>query len=366
MSYPHQFDKIYSEAVYGFIAYATSLTSKILRDEMSLRVTQTRFFLNRYSYPFSIVIFEHPSKLGFFNPEFYEIGIHKKMLFCKDEKLLLNLLRHELAHFYCHIQYTDKIADHGSVFRKTCKKFGWDKDVFNANVVLTETDFSPSITSNKILGKVQKLLSLASSPHIKESEAATLKANQLLIKHNLRSGSLPEKEQMIARRLFKEKKGSVKISTIASILRCFFVSPIVSRSTEGTYLEIFGDPTNIEIAEFVGNFLYIKLDSLWEETRKKHPSMKGVAQKNSFFRGLASGYTEKMKSYQGQKEHKNALLVIEKKLQEHVEKAYPKLYSKKSSYQHCQKASLLGKEEGKNLNIKQGLKTKQKNLLFLG
>ena len=95
--------------------------------------------------------------------------------------------------------------------------------------------------------------------------------------------------------------------------------------------------------------------------------MKGITKKNSSFRGLAKGYTEKMKSFQKQEVHKNALLVVEKVLQEHVEKAYSKLSAKKSSYQNCQTASLLGEKEGKNLNIKQGISknSKESSLLFL-
>jgi hypothetical protein len=352
---PNKFDKIYSEAIYAFITRTSALAAKIVQYEMKLEMGRKRFYFNNYSYPLDIIVFEHPSKLGYFDQEFFEIGIHKKMLFCKDQNILTNLLRHELAHYYCFISCQETIADHGSYYRQICKKFGWDKEVYSASVALSDTDFSSSITSHKVLNKIQKLLSLATSPHANESEAATLKANELLIKHNLKADNLPGDKQMLSKRLFCEKRASVKLSAISSILRCFFVFPVLSRTSEGSYLEIFGDSTNIKIAEYVGVFLDKKLDEMWEETKKSHPSMKGTTKKNSFFRGLAKGYTEKMKSFQSQAAHKNALLVVEKVLQEHVEKAYPRLSSKSSSYQNCKTASMLGEKEGKNLNIKQGI-----------
>lgn len=361
----YSFDQLYSEAILTFISHVKNCAKQILSSEMNIEVRKNRFLFNRYSYPLKFVVFEHPSRLGYFNPEFYEIGIHKKILYAKDDSLLQNLLRHELAHYYCFIKYGNSISDHGKEYHDACKSFGWDKEVYSAYTVLLEKDFATSPTSNKILGKIQKLLSLATSPHKEESEAATLKANQLLIKHNLKTYAISNDPEMGLKRLLHGKKASTKLQTISSILRSFFIYPVISYTTTGVYLEIFGEKTNIDIAEYVGLFLDKKLEELWKEIQNKRPEMKGITKKNSFFRGIAKGYKEKIKRIHETAENKNGLLVIEKALQEHIGMAYPKLSSTKSSAKNCKTAQELGKKEGQNLNIHQAVHSSSSKDFYL-
>lgn len=325
---------------------------------MGLDVKNSRFLYKRYSYPLKIVVFEHPSRLGYFNPEFFEIGIHKKMVYAKDEILLKDLIRHELAHYYCFIKHGNSILDHGKEYHDICQKFGWGEEVYKAYIVLSDKDFIPSPSTNKILSKIQKLLSLSTSPHKEEAELATLKANELLIKYNLNAHAISDKQEMALKRLLQAKRTSAKLQAISTILRSFFVYPVISYTTCGVYLEIFGEKTNIDIAEYVGFFLDTRLDEIWCEIQKKHPNMRGITKKNSFFRGLAKGYTDKIKAVQEKADHKNALLVIEKILQEQIGMAYPRLSQTSSSGKSCKTAQELGKKEGKNLNIHQGIHSK--------
>jgi len=106
---------LYSQAIFSFLKKGHRLALRILREEVHLKVGNTRFYLNNRSYPLHLVAFEHPSRLGYFRAEFYEIGINKSYLF-ESEKDLLDLLRHELAHYLTFIKHGPHVPHHGKDF----------------------------------------------------------------------------------------------------------------------------------------------------------------------------------------------------------------------------------------------------------
>ena len=140
--------------------------------------------------------------------------------------------------------------------------------------------------------------------------------------------------------------------SIANILATFFVSTIYSRAGDFIYLEILGSAVNVEIADYVAGILHHELDRLWEQT-KQQARLKGLVAKNSFFRGLAMGYCNKIralkKEYSG--DVTNALMVIEKKLIDARDMVYPRLSVTKSSASFCQESAALGERAGKQLTI---------------
>ena len=67
--------RVYSSTLNAFTSKLKALTKEILSNEMGFSVRRSRFLLNGYLYPISIVTFESPDKLGYFNPENFQIGI---------------------------------------------------------------------------------------------------------------------------------------------------------------------------------------------------------------------------------------------------------------------------------------------------
>ena len=279
---------IFSEILVAFLQKAKQVAKIILTEEMGLKTGRTRFYYGSTAYPLHFVAFEHQSQLGYFHSEFYEIGLNKCLLF-EGKKKLSDTLRHELAHYLTFIEKGAKVPAHGVEFHEVCKRFGWGKDVSQATLT---TELSQENKQEKIFQKVQKLLSLANSHHTEEAQAAMLKANELLIKYNLEA--LPRfaksDQSMHLLRLFQVKRSSPKLQAIASILRHFLVYPVFNHGRVKVYLEIFGEKINVQIAEYIGHFLDKELEKLWE----KAPHLKGMRSKNSFFRGIAEGYKEKV------------------------------------------------------------------------
>jgi hypothetical protein len=217
--------------------------------------------------------------------------------------------------------------------------------------------------SEKVLNKVKNLLKLAESSNPHESELATIKANQLLIKHNLEVANINTENEYYVHRLLTRKRKDAKISTIYDILKHFMVRPILSYGKNEVCIEVTGKRMNIELAEYISEFLDRELDRLWKQHKEEH-KLSGLKAKNSFFYGLAKGYNEKMNKLDYSQAEKNALIVLNQKLDETVQKIYRRLGSSYSQGSRDNNSYQLGQNAGKNLNINKGLKNKGKTKLL--
>lgn len=354
---------IYSKNISLFIQEAEKATKMILQDEAGLMVRGGRFnnFNNTASYPISIVVYNDRKELGYFDPNFYEIGLHECLMQVKKEQLH-NILRHELAHYLTYIIHPFA-ASHGPEFLSVCKSLGWGDNVYRARTTLQIDLNTSNREDSPLFRKIHKLLALTSSSNTHEAELAMLKAQELLLKHNIdpeQISSLRDStEKIIIRRILQSKKRSAKLTAIAIILKTFFVNIIYRSSQEYTYLEISGSATNVDIADYVANFLEHELEKLWNLVQKAHPQLKGLIAKNSFFSGVATGYCNKVEALKKElsKELSSALVLVENNLEKMKELLYPRLSTTKSQRKNCQDSSNLGQQMGENLQINPALQS---------
>lgn len=341
---------LYSKAILSFLKKIKGFAKEIIIEEMGLAAYHSRFAVGKLIYPLHFVVFDHPSKLGYFQGNLYEIGINKIFLLEKETEIK-NLLRHELAHYMTYIEHGSNVPSHGKEFKEICKRYGWSPEVSMGRVSIDE-----GVKNRKVAQKVRKLLSLTHSPNPEEAHAATLKAKELLEKYQI---SLDEEgEEKVAVRVLEKKRCDAKLQAIASILRSFHVYPIFNRGQGIVYLELFGEQVSIEIAEYVAYFLDKQFERLWEEVKKENPQLKGAVAKNSFFRGLAKGYEKKMPLSTSK-----GIIKIEKELITSAQNAYPHLHNLKSTYSNHEKALCIGKEKGKFLHIQESIAKKYQKIL---
>lgn len=346
---------VYSNKIIQFINEIKSTVKEVLSREIGLKLSGERF-LDRHqtaSYPIKVVIYNNKTTLGYFDPDFYELGFNECLMHA-SRKQLYNIIRHELAHYITFINYGGTIQTHGAEFKAFCQRMGWDEEVYKAASCLEqELNISDNEESN-ILRKIKKLMALATSSNQNEAEQAMIKSQQLLLKHNIESKYIgnEDDEKIFLRRIMKQKKDNAKMRSIAKILETFFVSIVYGRAGDYTYLEVLGSAVNIEIAEYVANVLHYEMDNLWDQAQK-HAKLKGAIAKNSFFLGLARGYCNKVQALK--REYSNdvakELMVIEKKLVDAQAMVYRRLSSIKRSGNHCPHSSALGEQMGKQLNI---------------
>ncbi len=348
---------IYSEAVLHFLAKTRSMAREILVKEMGLKVGRTRFSHKHHSYPLVLVAFEHPKRLGYFDPELYEIGLNKELMIEQDSSVF-NILRHELAHYITFIEHGPNTPHHGEAFRNICRRYGWDKEVYLSQGKL-EAKAHPK--KAKISEKVQKLIALSNNSSEEEASSAMVKAKELILKYNVQS---PPKfshsdEEWRLIRLAKFKRVSAKWQAIASILRHFYVYPVFNHGKGIAYLEAFGEKHHIEIVESLSVFLDREFEKFWKE----ETSLKGPRQKNAFFRGIAVGYCEKIKECT---HHSSTHALIVQRLEQAIPLAYPSLSVATSRLSLDRKAESKGRGWGRKLDIKKTLKScREKGLALL-
>lgn len=352
--------QVYSKATQKFLKICKAKAKKILTTEMGIDFTRSRVKWKNFSVPLNFVVFEHPTNLGFFNHHLYQVALNKRLLLLNDEDVLTDVIRHELAHFEAYLRFSRSIDDHGPEYREICKSHGWTEKVYSTKLILKDKlpEFKSSNSKHdKLIQKVQKLLSLANSDNLNESRLATAKANELLLKFNLSEEDLDENEdETFLLKVLEGTKVNSKAKAIYEILTTFNVQPVFSHAKGHYYLEVVGSRANVELAHYVCDYLIVELDYLWSETQKSNQDLKGLAAKNSFFRGVAIGYKEQITNIQETRFSKKELIVLREDLEVRVKNVYSRLsYSSSQRVKNNSKGAALGKSAGKKLKIKKSI-----------
>jgi len=234
------------------------------------------------------------------------------------------------------------------------------EEVYHSKLNLKlEDEKLENLSHEHVLNKVKKLMSLASSDNQHEAELATIKANELLLQHNLKqsqmTGHLDNDETCLKKVLFGKRVNS-KHQAIYDILRSFFVQPVFNYGRGQFYLEVIGSRVNVEMAEYIAKYLDYELDHLFKLAKKNVPNMKGAGQKSSFMKGLAQGYLEKINKTQQAMANTRELIVIKEQLEERIKMAYGRLSHRAvAAGKQNGNARNLGQQAGKDLSIRPGV-----------
>lgn len=365
----------------AFLGRVKALAFNILREAFGVQTRRERFEFGGLLVPLEFVVFEGDSKLGFFDRSSYRLGINKKLMLSANEKILKDVITHELAHLFTLLHHGSNVNPHGAEFKLVCQFYGLAPEVqaatLNFSAAMTNEEVmseSVALQSERIISKVKKLLSLASSSNQHESELATLKANQMLRDYNLSKLTLEQKQTpTYLKRVLEAPKRNAKLQAIYEILTTFHVCVVFNQGRGRCALEVCGDRTNVELADYVAAFLDLELDRSWQDAKTNNPELKGALAKNSFFRGLAKGYLAKHKgltakeSTQGLQAKDRELALLKQDLELHTARAFPKLSKISSRVAREHKDShQSGMRAGSSLSIRAGLKNNSGATKLLG
>ncbi len=354
---------IFDQTTIAFARKAELMLKEILQ-EIGITTLRSRFEWNKLLYPIHVVIFEG-NELGHFNGPYLQIGLNKKLMYQAKDSVLRDILRHELAHYLTYIKYGE-VASHGSEFKEVCRHYGFPSEVSAATIDLAKANETKEgdLASERVLEKVKKLLQLAQSSNVHEAELATIKANELLLRHNLDKVNETDEIIYLDRVLIQSRKDA-KLTAIYEIIRHFVVKPVISFGKNSCALEVSGSLTNVRLARYVAEFLSHELDHLWKITQSEH-KLSGLRAKNSFFLGVAKGFDLKMRQVKDQftEQDKKALIVVERKLDIDTSKIYKRLSQSYSGARVDENAKNLGVLKGKNLTIRNAVEAKVRNLFL--
>lgn len=338
---------------------------KIMSQEMKLLVHRQRFEWQGRLYPISIVAFEHPKTLGFFESSTFSIGMNKILCTQGDELLVQNILRHELAHYWCFLNYGDSISAHGSEYKRACAQFNWGEEVSSSRLderALQVMDQNQE--RSKVIERVQKLLKLGESQNTHEASLATIKANELLIKYNLADlknldAKHLEQEEVCRARVLELKRRNAKSDAIIDILKQFHVEALYAVGANLCAIEVIGSRLNVEASDYLAKFLFHEMDQLLALHRKNSPALKGLRARNSFFKGLAAGFVADLKKQNQSIISGTEMISLHQKLQQQVAMFYPRLKACTASSKADVNAMKLGALAARDLHIRSGIKPKR-------
>jgi predicted SprT family Zn-dependent metalloprotease len=266
---------------------------------------------------------------------------------------VIEVLKHEIAHQYVHeILGETSETPHGPAFRATCARLGIDAAA--SGVPRANAEHS------RLVEKVARLLALAESSNRHEAEAAAAQAQRLMLKHNL---DVQKDARGYAFRHVGRPTGRVIESErlLAMILgKHFFVEVIwvpVYRPLEGkrgSVLEVCGTSANLEIAEYVHQFLTHTAERLWAD-HKRARGIPGDRDRRTYLAGVMAGFAEKLGRQAKQHAEEGLVWVKDADLAHFLRARHPHIRHVRSAGQRRNEAFTHGKRAGHGIVIHRGV-----------
>ncbi len=364
------------------------MTANTYNEEENLKLWVTQLYrefeeINWYYYaklkPVVIQVVDLNNQWGQWDPFFRVITINQKLIKTYSWDVVLEVLKHEMAHQYVHevLGFKDEVH-HGEAFKIACEKLGVSSWAAKATGELpreipTLRERVLSTDDERLLDRVEKLLALAQSANEHEAVLAMEKVRELYAKHNierLRSSCSGAMDSLIICR--KRQKLEPHETMIFSVLNEHFFVKVVHTSLYNAVdrlkykaAELLGLRENLLMAEYVFYFLLRKCESLWTEHRKK-TSCEGRLRR-SYLLGVIHGFSEKLALQDVQKkvstdlglsstESRSLILIGKKEMDEFMDLRFPRTRSKSRSGARVNGGVFeQGKAAGKTINIHKGL-----------
>ena len=212
-------------------------------------------------------------------------------------------LKHEMAHQYVdeHMQLGNA-APHGNAFREACRLLRCD-DAATAHGANMEQLEDSNAERDKMLARIRELLALAGSPNEHEAANAMRMAQKYLLKYNLDLDELDAKRNYERRYLGQCAQRVQEYEyCLANILNDYFFVEVIwdfsydpLKDRQGKILEIFGTPENLDIAEYVWNFVMGLTEPLWRERKAEIRRTGQRGTKLQYLSGLLNGLRAKLR-----------------------------------------------------------------------
>ena len=239
------------------------------------------------------------SSLGQWNSETKTISISSHLIKTEVWDIVLEVLKHEMAHQYVSTFY-ENADSHGHYFKRACEKLG-----VHRAFVTGKKDYQKRLLefkgelpedAQKMLRKVEKLMALGQSNNQAEAQAASRKANYLLNKYNLgrikAGGDDPNiKYLTICHR--KKRIESIQKALLSVLRDYYYVNCVTSRTYNAQddivykSIVLIGRKEALMVAEYVYYFLLDTSRGLWQDFKNKQGARRN--EKISFDMGFTAG-----------------------------------------------------------------------------
>lgn len=299
------------------------------------------------------------ARLGQWNASVRTLEISRPLVLEYAWAEVIEVLKHEVAH-----QFVDEVLQveesaHGPSFREICERMGIEP---SATGMPTRKVIDDDAPESRLVARIHKLLALAQSPNQHEAETAATTARRLMFKFNIdiEREAKPGERRYSYRHLGKPTGRVLEHERrLAHILtRYFFVEGLwvpVYRPLEGkrgSVFEVCGLPHNLEMAEYVHQFLLSTAERLWKEYR--HTSKRrSNRDRQSYITGVMRGFEEKLAAQARQFHAQGLVWVPQADLKVYYRRRYPKIQTFTRAHGRRTEAYMHGSEAGRNIVLSQ-------------
>ncbi|MBI2502920.1 MAG: DUF2786 domain-containing protein [Candidatus Latescibacteria bacterium] len=266
---------------------------------------------------------------------------------------VMETLRHEMAHQYAQEVLGAKAeVPHGPAFKQACQRL-------RCSPRARYQEGDERAEDERVLRVLKKVLSLASSPNEHEAQAAVNKARRLLLEYNLDIVELDRERGFACRSLgpVRARHASHEMWLPMILHEFFFVEvlwsptyePLLDR--EGTVLQIYGTPANLDMAEYVYGFLSGLLEQLWTGYKERQ-ELRGERQRQPYYVGVLQGVCGALREQEEQLHAGQALVWKgDPRLQEYYRYLNPRVRVRRGGGVAATPAYQDGMEEGRRVRI---------------
>lgn len=270
--------------------------------------------------------------------------------------VVLEVLKHELAHQFVHEVLGEQEEPHGPAFRGVCERLGIDPSARGLPVAAKGA-------AQHVLDRVHRLLALAQSDNRHEAEAAAAAAQRLMLRHNVASADVgPRSDYGFAHLGRVTGRVTEWERRLGNVLGShFFVEVIwvpaydVRSQKRGSVLEAIGTPENLELARYVHAFLSATAERCWAE-HKRAQGLRGNRDRLSYFAGVMSGFAESLERQAKLHRADGLVYVPHAQLALYTRKRHPRLRTVSHQGSRRGDAFAEGQRAGRDVVLQRGIK----------
>ncbi len=338
----------------------------------------------------SIVLGHTESHWGSFDALDFEITIAQGLIEECPWWVVVEVLKHEIAHLFVHTAFPDEQKPHGLRFKDVCESLNVADWACGATIGKTLDEMRTLFDwrtagldqrTEKYRGRLAKLLALANSENENEALVAMRRARELQDRHRLEDLQLGRPTRFVNLEINsgKQRHAPYEGRVTSILINHYHVEAVyLSRynaeklCNEAT-IDIMGSREDVLLAEYVHGFLHQSAESLWQAHRKQTKA-KGLRARNSFIRGILVGFHNKLddQSVATLKTPQldtlqSALVATEGREREAFKnRRYPRLTQRSSSARVDRSAFTHGKSCGGRLSIRKPISKSEGGPKLLG
>ena len=291
-------------------------------------------------------------RLGHWEPQGRIIGIAEHHIWQHAWGEVVDTLRHEVAHQVVDELLGGDARPHGERFKHACRMLGIAADASGRPSTVDRSE------ADKVLSRVRKLLALAGSGNENEAASAMAAANTLLLRYNLELPSAGGRPLYGTRRIGQSAAAlSLQRKLVAAILSEFFFVECIWVHTfnarlgrEERILEILGSDANLDMGQYVHEFLHTAVDRLWRRRRKDLADGRRT-RKREFAAGVLTGLRDRLRAERRKSEARGLVWVGDADLDRFLRKEHPRIGKLAGAGVRRSAAHDAGRQDGSALTI---------------